>query len=292
MLLSMTGFGRGRAAGQGNTVQCDLRSVNHRFLELNLRLPRTYGTLEPKIRERIGKQLKRGRVDCFITVDAPASQSMEIRADPLLAERYLKSLRGLQRKTGAVGEPSLEFLASQPGVITVVEKAGDVGTIEEVIVLAVDRAIKNILVMRKAEGRALKADVKDRCRTLRSLLKELKKAVPKIQSLLRGKIQERLKDLAGNIEFDSGRLEQELAVALMKTDVAEELTRLSTHLDQMVKIVEKGGTVGRKLDFLLQEANREITTCGNKIQGMEISSLVVEMKTELEKIREQVQNVE
>jgi uncharacterized protein (TIGR00255 family) len=292
MIVSMTGFGKGKGTMKNNRVECDLKSVNHRFLEINIRIPKDYMYLESIIREGIGRLIHRGRVDCFLSIDAPASLGKDVKIDMEMADKYVKAFRRLGKKTGIGGDVSLDQLVSQPGVINVIDREGDLDIVERLTVQAVDQATKRMAAMRKSEGKALKADILGRCKIIAGHVRRLEKAVPEVQKRLEEKVKKRVKDAFSEMEVDRDRLTQETAYHIMKSDVSEELTRLANHMDQIGKVMRKGGVIGRKIDFLLQEANREITTCGNKIQGMDISSLVVEIKSELEKIREQIQNVE
>jgi uncharacterized protein (TIGR00255 family) len=292
MIISMTGFGRGEASAAGLNIQCDIKSVNHRFLEVNVRLPKEYAVLEPEVRDAVSKLLSRGRVDCFLTVSAPASVTTDVQIDEQMARKYLEAFQRLQKKTKLTGELTIDNLLGQPGVVRLVERPADLERVRTLAKRALKKAVTGLVSMRKTEGKALQTDLRTRTERLNKLVSKVEKQAGAVHDSLKAKMRSRLDDLTSKGEIDPGRFEQEAAVLAMKMDVAEELTRLAAHLAQIDLILTKGGVVGRKLDFLLQEANREITTCGNKVQGMKVSPLVVDIKAELEKIREQIQNVE
>ena len=288
----MTGYGKGKASLAGSKVECDLKSVNHRFLEINIRMPKEYLFLESEIKELVSEKIKRGRLDMFLTIDAGSTLVRSVDFDEKTAGKYLKTLKRMKKNLGLAGEVSVEFIATQPGVINLSEKPGEVPVIGELVRKAVGQAVTRLATMRKSEGRAMAADIKKRCTNVKHLVTKLEKAVPKVHNKLHDKLIDRSKDLAKEVTIDVGRVAQEVAFLMMKMDVSEELVRLKNHVKQIDLTFKNGGRIGRKIDFLLQEANREVTTCGNKTQGLEVSALVVEIKTELEKMREQVQNVE
>jgi len=291
-MISMTGFGKGEALSKDKRVGCDIRSVNHRFLDISIRIPKEYIFLESKIKQTISKFVARGKVDCFFSVDAFESSKAKVHIDSELARQYTKAFTKLSKETGAEDTVSVEYLASLPGVLHVSEKKKDLSDISELILLATERGAKKLLAMRKVEGKALKRDIKARCNTLTKFVRKLQKATPVVHKSLRKKVVARIKEIEAQTAVSKEKVEQEIAFQMMKMDVSEELTRLDSHIDQIKSVVDYGKNIGRKLDFLCQEVNREITTCGNKMQGLVISSIVVDIKSELEKIREQVQNVE
>lgn len=291
-VMSMTGYGKGKGGLKGSKVECDLKSVNHRFLEVNVRMPKEYLSLESEIKELVSQKIKRGRLDLFITIDTGSTMVRTIDFDEKTAKRYMTTLKRMKKNLGLSGDISLEFLAAQPGVVNVSEKPEEIPVIGDLILKAVGQALMRLAVMRKSEGRAMAADIKRRCTNVKKLVAELEKSVPKVHRELKNKLLFRSKDLLEKVALDPDRLAQEVAFLMMKMDVSEELVRLKNHVDQIGISLKDGGRIGRKIDFLLQEANREVTTCGNKTQGLEVSALVVEIKSELEKMREQAQNVE
>lgn len=292
MIHSMTGFGRANVSGKNIKIDCTVRSVNHRFLEINLHMPRQFGALEPRIREIIGEKITRGRLDCYFSIVAPSAETLEVQVDAKMAGQYLDALNQLRKKTKLPDDISLTFLASQNGVISVAEKDADINLITPLLEKSLKKALTGFENMRKIEGQALKNDIKDRCKAIESTISLLEKHIPQIHDFLKSKFKSRVAEMCGAIDLDHGRMEQEISYLVMKMDVSEEMTRLRSHMVQIKSMMDKGGVVGRKIDFLLQEAHREITTCANKMQGKEFSMLTVEIKAELEKIREQIQNVE
>ena len=292
MVISMTGFGKGEAASKDKRAECDMRAVNHRFLDVSIKIPKEYIFLESKIKEVVGKFVARGKIDCFFLVELFESSKVKVHVDSELARQYAKAFNKLTKEIGTNENVSAEYISTLPGVVHVSEGKKDLSGISELILLATERAVKKLLAMRKVEGKALKNDIKGRCKALKKFVGKLKKTTPVVHKALREKVVAKISEIENETSFSIERIEQEIAFHMMKMDVSEELTRLDSHIDQINNVIDDGKVIGRKLDFLLQEANREITTCGNKIQGLEISTVVVDIKSELEKIREQVQNVE
>jgi len=292
MVISMTGFGKGISLSKEKRVECDIKSVNHRYLDVSIRIPREYIFLEGKIKERISSYLSRGKIDCFFSIEAFETSKVKIHIDDELVREYKKAFGKLRKHTGGKSEVSLDYLVSLPGVIQVTQTKKDFSEISQLVLEATEKAVKKLLSMRKTEGKALKSDIKSRCVIIGKLVKGLKKAAPQVHKAFGKKVTARIREIENDIDFSKERVEKEIAFNMMKMDISEELTRLDSHMTQIKNVLEKGKVIGRKLDFLIQEANREITTCGNKIQSLDISSSVVEIKSELEKIREQVQNVE
>ena len=292
MIKSMTGFGRGKHSENQIVVECDLRSVNHRFLETVIRVPKNYAPLESNIRELLSAQLGRGRVDCFVNVSAVSSKMTRVKVDKDLVKGYADALARLAKTSGLAAEYDLQFLAGLEGVIRTEDEEADLEKFWAVMEKSLIKAINNLVRMRKKEGKALAKDIRARCKTIAKNVVLVKKEIPKIHEAFRQRMEKRFEEIHGQVETDPWRLSQELSTMLMRMDVSEELTRLDAHLEQLSALVDTEEPIGRKMDFLLQECHREINTLGNKVQGMEVSRLVVDIKSELEKIREQVQNVE
>jgi uncharacterized protein (TIGR00255 family) len=290
-MYSMTGFGRAEARGGGVAVTVELKSVNNRFRDINLRCPREYAALEPRVAGLVKARFARGRIEVYVRrVDA--SGSTEIQFNKAAAEEALIALRGwAQDLEGVDDRISIEFLAGLPGVLVQGEREADPTSEWSLVEIAVDGAIDHLAKMRSAEGDALERDLLSYLNEIQALLAQVLGLSEGIASRLELRLMERLNRLVGD-RVEEGRLAQEAAIQADKADVAEELARLRSHFDQFGAAIAKPGPVGRRLDFLTQEMNREINTIGSKAVDAEVSSLVVDMKSVLERMREQVANVE
>lgn len=292
-IFSMTGFGRGFVRRKAAMVTCDIRSVNNRFLDIQLRLPRTHAIFETKIRKKISETLDRGRIELTLSIVAPASDSLKIVLDKELVGQYLARIKELGRSYDLEGDVPLRDILAFDGVLRAVENPADNEDgqwpmIEE----AVSKALKALLRMRKNEGSALKKDIQLLVRSLSVQVRAMEKLLPAVTKAMQRRLALRVENLSSGAGVDPQRLAQEIAFLLSKSDVNEEIARLKGHLEHLESSIKEGSPVGKRLDFLLQELHREITTYSNKIQGLSVSPRVVEAKLLVEKIREQVQNVE
>jgi len=290
-LRSMTGFGRGAHTGAAYRVQVEIRSVNHRYREIVARVPRELPGLEEPIRARVAGEVARGRVDVFVTAEAlPGTRTTRI--DTKLARRYHDALEALGRELGVAGGVELSLLASLPGVIALEEGAADTEACWRDVAPALDQALAALGAMRRAEGAALAADLEAAAERLGRRVEEVEARAPLVVEAYRARLVQRIQDLAGDVSVDPDRLAAEVVVFADRADLTEELVRLRSHLAQFRAALGVDEPVGRKLDFLLQEMNREVNTIGAKAHDAELAGTVVEMKTEIERMREQVQNVE
>lgn len=292
MIHSMTGYGRGEAANADVTVVVELKSVNNRFRDLQLRAPREYMVLEPKMNALLKEPFQRGRIDAFVRRSSRSSSS-RVHANVGLAQEYAKVLAACAKKLGDDVEPSVpfSFIMEQPGVLSVVETEVDVMGEWGVVETALSVAIEDLLQMRAAEGTALQADLTKHLDTLQQGVGEIEAVTVGINERLRQRLEARIRRMIGE-RFDAGRMEQEVALLVDKADVGEEIARLRSHCDQFADALLSEGSVGRRLDFLVQEMNREVNTIGSKASEHEISSRVVDLKSTLERMREQAANVE
>lgn len=294
MLRSMTGFGRGEAASHDVTVLVELRSVNNRFRDLQVRCPREYVPLEPRINQALKGPFHRGRIDAFIRRSA-ATSSQVVQVDPGLADQYLKAIQTLRaRLPELAGEPaSLDFVLQQPGVLSVTEAEVDVVREWPIVETALEAAMDDLLSMRDKEGKALGDDLLRHLTELRGLLAQVELACDGINHRLHKKLTARVQRLLGD-RVDAARLAQEAAVLADKADVSEEIARLRSHCEQYREALESevDDPVGRRLEFLLQEMHREVNTIGSKAAEHPVSQRVVDMKSVLERMREQSANVE
>ena len=288
MIRSMTSFARCVTQGEWGSLQLELRSVNHRYLELNLRLPETVRALEPKVRERVAKRLGRGKVDCNIHFQPPTDSVDKM----VINEALVKKLAHASREVDALlynPSPvnSLDVL-QWPGVMQ--PTALDEGRVHSEALLLLDQAIEEMTQNRGREGEKLKAIILKRCDAADEVVTTVRARLPEVLAAVRNRLRERLSDLRQ--ELDENRLEQEMVIAAQKLDVDEEMDRLETHLTEVRSVLNTDKPVGRRLDFLMQELNREANTLGSKSADTETTKASVELKVLIEQMREQVQNIE
>jgi uncharacterized protein (TIGR00255 family) len=292
MLKSMTGYGRGEGESGMGKVLVESRSVNHRYSDINIRLPKRLAIFENRIKEIIRSQVSRGRIDVSIKLDALGGEKLQLQVDSTLAEQYFQALLSLKDKFQLRGEITLELLAGAKDLISAKEEVGDIEPYWLEIVPILKRALQEMDEMKCSEGNALAKDIQTRLERITRQLKEIKAQLPSYVEAYQNRLRERLQSLLGGIEVDPGRLQQEIALLAERTDITEEIVRAESHLGQFALLFNEKESVGRKMDFLLQEIHREVNTVSAKANDAEISQKVVEIKSELEKIREQVQNIE
>jgi uncharacterized protein (TIGR00255 family) len=291
-IKSMTGFGCGEVRAGNRIWTSELRCVNNRFLDLKIKLPKGYSTLEERVRKLVGASLQRGRVDLVVNVSGDFSDLMKVSVNIDLARAYKKALNEMGEKLSMSGVPDLSFLASFPDVLIREQENEDMEDVWLVLGRSLEQALTRCETMRRQEGDALLADLTARLDFFSDVVEHVAEAVPEILAQRTAMLQERLEKLLGNAQLDPQRLAQEVAILADKTDVTEELVRLRSHIQQFRSFLVEEGAVGRKLDFLVQEFLREVNTLASKISDARIAHLTVELKSELEKIREQIQNIE
>ncbi|MBS5481050.1 MAG: YicC family protein [Clostridiales bacterium] len=292
MIRSMTGYGRGQQTLGGMDITVEIRSVNHRYYEYSSRLPRVYGFLDERLKSYLQKAVSRGKVDVGVwidTVDAPGS---EVAVNHALAEGYLKALHELAQTYGLRDDVSVNTLSRFPDILTVRKAAEDEEAIWEAVRQVADEALAGFVAMREREGARLREDVLARRQTILRAVEQVEARSPEIVREHMAKVEARMKELLSTATVDEQRLLTEAALFADKTATAEETVRLRSHLDQLETLVNASEPVGRKLDFLVQEINRETNTIGSKVQDVELARVVVDVKAEIEKIREQIQNIE
>jgi uncharacterized protein (TIGR00255 family) len=296
MARSMTGYGRGRGSSEGVALVVELRAVNHRYLELKLHLPPALLAHEPRAAALLQGRLGRGRVDAFVRVDHGSRALTRVRADLDLARQYLAALRQVGDALHLPGAIDVMALAGMRDVLVGDESSGDDGAAWSALETAIGQALDELDAARAAEGARLVDDLRRRLDTLRELSQRVTAGLPEIVQGVRARLDARVRELlaAGgrSTEVDESRLLTEVALLADRSDATEELVRLRAHLDAMAALLDSGGQAGRKADFLCQELLREINTLGSKVSDLAVTGLVVEMKTELERVREQVQNLE
>ena len=291
MLKSMTGYGRGEAASRDVSVVVELRSVNNRFRDLQLRVPREYMQLEPRITSCLKTPFARGRIDVFVR-RSQQHGAQKVVANPAAATAYLSAIEALGVQVKGVDTTvPFSFLLTQPGVLAVAEEEVDALVEWDIVEVALKSAIADLSKMRENEGRALRKDLLENLRETRRVLPEIQAASTGLNERLRQKLETRIRRLVTE-RVDPHRIVQEAALVADKADVAEELARLKSHCEQFTEALDGKEPVGRRLDFLLQEMNREVNTIGSKAAEHPISRRVVHLKSILERMREQAANVE
>jgi len=289
----MTGFGRGEARTGALRVAVELRAVNHRFADLQMKTPRSYSALHSALDERIRGAVERGRVEVLVRREVVGEAGRVVVIDEPLATAYAEAAAGLASRLGRPGEElPLAELLGLPGVSQLREPEIDPESELPTVLDAVDVALVALVGMRTAEGARLAADVRGRLAEIEELLTEVEDLARATPALIRDRVVRRVQELLGDVEIDADRLLQEAAVLADKAAIAEETTRLRSHLAQAEVLLTTPGAVGRRLDFLVQEFQREVNTIGSKATGTEITPRVVAMKSAVEKIREQVANIE
>jgi uncharacterized protein (TIGR00255 family) len=291
MIRSMTGFGSGRGASSGEEVVVEIRSVNHKFCEVKIRLPRELSALETDIGRAVKDRLARGGVEVTVRRAGPGG-SMAPRVDAALAEAYARAHAEVAARLGLHGQISLSDIIAAEGVIRLDDREADLDAARGATDRALGQALEALVAMRVREGEALRRDLEARLTTVEGLVVRVEALAPQAVEHHRTRLAERVLELTRGIPLDPSRLAQEIALLAERTDVAEEVTRLRSHVAQARQLLGSGEPAGRKLDFLVQEMHREGNTIGSKSQHAEISAVVVALKAEIERMREQVQNVE
>ena len=292
-LRSMTGFGRAEAVSDGFAITVEARSVNHRHLDVALRLPRTLTAFEMDARRLVQSRLERGRVDVAVQVGPPPGQStQQIRVDAALAVQYVEQAHALARTAGLAGDVSLTWVLERPGVVRTEETETSSALTWPAVAEVLARAIDGLAASRATEGEALAAELVAQYGALRAQVDTIAARTPAALARYQERLRERIAALLGDVAVDEGRIVTEVAIWAEKTDVREELTRLTAHLEQLAVLLERGGSVGRPLDFLIQELNREVNTIASKADDLELSQSALAAKGIIEKMREQAQNLE
>lgn len=292
MALSMTGFGRGTFANELFAIRIELRAVNHRFLEISLRLPRGPSQFEERLRRAIGAQLSRGKIDTTVHFELLAPRSTAVRLDRGLADAYRDALLELAASCHLPARLTIDHFVHLPELFVVEAAEYDAEALWDVLAKALGVALDELTAMRRLEGDKLVADLLTRMDSIDGFCQIIESRSPLVPETYRVQLQKRLTEVLGQPGIDEIRLAQEIAIYADRCNITEELVRLRSHLGQLRATLTMEGALGRKADFILQEINREINTIGAKANDLTIAQAVIEVKTELEKIREQVQNLE
>ena len=292
MIRSMTGFGRRQAPWQDGSVTVEMRSVNHRFLEIACRLPRPLNHLEESFKKAIQQRCTRGRIDITVTVQGGRGRSGSVNLDQPLAKQYHQALRTLKKSLKLSGSIDLALMAGLRDVVSVSEQPAEDPKLAKMIQQLTGQALTDLDAMRTREGEALAEDMRARIRNIRGHKTLVALRTPLLAQETFDRMKIRVEKLLGSEIPDPPRLYQEMAVYADRGDITEEIVRLDSHMIQFEQTLNRADSVGKTLDFLLQEIGREVNTIGSKANNAEIAGQVVQMKAELERIREQVQNVE
>lgn len=294
MIKSMTGFGRGEYNDGKRNITVEIKSVNHRYSDISVKMPRRYGFAEDKIKAAIKEKLRRGKVDVSVMVENITENDINIKLNQPIAKQYYENLKVLQQDFQLSGDISLQLLATMPDVMKAIADVDDEDEITKAILIPVNQAADDLETMRRTEGEKLAADLKEKGKNIKTILDQIEERAPSVVKDYTVRLKERIIELLdGNATMPEERILTEAAIFADKSSIDEEITRLNSHLDQLEKILTSGGdTQGKKLDFLVQEMNREANTIGSKANDIIITNHMLEIKSEIEKIREQVQNIE
>jgi uncharacterized protein (TIGR00255 family) len=293
--LSMTGFGRGEAIGNGKKWTVEVRSVNHRFLDVKIRMPRLYSFLEERMKKKVAMYYSRGHIDISMDVADEVGEGGRLKIDLALAQEYYRGLQAIRNELNLQQEPDLNMLAAFRDIFLPADDESTIAKIDEIWPVAwsaLESALDEAATMRAEEGLAMKHDLQERLRGFDRMIGELEKLIPGIVVQRELALKERLANLLAGVDLDPLRLAQEVAVMVDKSDVSEELVRLRSHVRQCHGFFDLDEPIGRRIDFLLQEFLRELNTIAAKISDVEAAYLVVDLKNEHEKMREQAQNIE
>jgi uncharacterized protein (TIGR00255 family) len=292
MLKSMTGFGRAEGATTLGKVVVESRSVNHRYCDINIKLPKRLSLFENRVKEIVRSQVSRGRIDVSLRLDGVGEERVQLSVDLDLAEQYYRVLRDLKERLQLKDEVTLGLLAGAKDLITAKEESGDIEPYWQEVLPILKQSFKNMDDMKRLEGESLTKDLQQRLEHIAQQLQIIKQQFPSRLKATFTRLHDRLRSLLEGMETDPLRFQQEVGFLAERMDITEEIVRGESHLAQFGTLLGGNEPVGRKMDFLLQEINREINTVSAKANDAEISQNVVEIKSELEKIREQVQNIE
>ena len=291
MIKSMTGYGKANISKNLREYQIEIKSVNHRYLDVSVKMPRNLSYLEEEIKKIISEKLNRGKVDVFVTFNNNSLEGREIKINTEIARMYIKELRNLAESEGIIEDIPVTEISKLPDVLTIQTNQDD-ETIKNELKEVTQEAVENLIEMRRIEGEKISQDLQDR-------INDIEEKVKKISSLSTGLIEEyvvklntRIRELLQDQEIDEARLAQEVVIYADKCSIQEEVTRLHSHVYQFRELLHSNEAVGKKLDFMIQEMNRETNTIGSKANNLEITNEVINIKTQLENIREQVQNIE
>ncbi len=292
MLKSMTGFGRAVEEIDGYVITVEIKSVNHRYFDFSSRIPRQYGFLDDKLKSYINSKVSRGKVECYVSVEALDTEDAAVVINKTLASAYVKALKELSEEYSLKEDFGTAFVSRLPDVFVLKKADEDEEKIWQLVKSVTDEAIEKFIQMRAVEGAKMKEDVASRAEYILDCVSFIEERSPQTVKEYNDKLVERVHEIIGDVSLDEQRIIQEVAIYADKVAVAEETVRLRSHIAQLKTFLESEEPIGRKMDFLVQEINRETNTIGSKANDVEIARKVVDIKAEVEKIREQIQNIE
>lgn len=292
MIRSMTGFGRSQEIIDGMSISVEIKSVNHRYFDFSVRVPRSYGFLEEKLKNYVQSRVARGKIECYVQIEALEIEDCIVSINHSLAGGYISALKELSERYELTDDITVSSVAKYHDIFSVHKSEADEERIWNAVRSVADKAVSGFVAMREREGEKLRDDILSRCDTIISLVSYIEQRSPETVKEYNEKLLERMKTVLEDVQIDQQRLLTEAAIYADKIAVAEETVRLRSHISQMHEFMESEIAIGRKMDFLIQEFNREANTIGSKAQDTEIAKRVIDIKAEIEKIREQVQNIE
>ncbi len=291
MIRSMTGFGRGKYENEGRNYTIDVKSVNHKYADISVRLPRFLNAAEDPIRKKVSEYISRGKIDVFVNFENYGSKGITIKINKELAKAYLTELKDLSEETGLEYNLSVLDVSKFPEILKLEDDQDEELIINEVM-LALEDALEKFVSMREIEGEKLVEDIKNRIQLIQKKVENIKEASSHVVEDYIEKLKTRVSELMEPGTIDENRIMQEIVIYSDKSSIEEELTRLESHIAQFLNLIEQDSPIGKKIDFLIQEMNRETNTIGSKANNIDITNNVIEIKTEIENIREQIQNIE
>lgn len=292
MIKSMTGYGRQKGENERREVQVEIKSVNHRYLDLNVKVPRIYSFLEEPIKTAVSAAVARGKVDIYLSITAKEGGDVKVSPNLALAGEYLRALEQVRDTYSLKDDISVMELAHMPDLLTVAREEPDAEEVKTQALEVLGRALEEYNAMRRTEGERLCEDIARRGQEIGKMVDQVEQRSPQSVEEYRQKVAQRMTEILGDSDIAEQRILAEAALFADKVSVTEEVVRLRSHLSQLQKMVQGDAPVGRKLDFLVQELNREANTIGSKANDYELAQIVIEIKAEIEKIREQIQNLE
>lgn len=292
MIKSMTGFGRAQEIIDGMSISVEIKSVNHRYFDFSSRVPRTFGFLDEKLKSYIQSKVSRGKIECAVSIEALEMDDCIVMVNHSLAAGYIAALKEIGERYDLKDDITVSSVAKYHDIFSVHKSEADEERIWNAVKSVADKALDSFVSMREKEGEKLKDDILSRCDTILSLVSFIEERSPQTVIEYNAKLLERMKTVLDEVQVDEQRILTEAAIYADKIAVAEETVRLRSHISQMHEFMDSEVAIGRKMDFLVQEFNREANTIGSKAQDTEIAKRVIDIKAEIEKIREQVQNIE
>ncbi len=288
MVYSMTGFGRGSSSKDGKSFIIEIRTVNHRYNDVFIKMPREIASLEDRVRESVGRIISRGKADVFVTYANHSAKSRKVTLDKQLASLYICAFDEIQKEFDLKDDVSISVLSRFPDVLKIEENEDDIEETWSILRDALDESLNSLLAMRRSEGEKLEADIRARIRNLGALLGIIEEYAPQVVPYYKQKLEQRIAEIMGQQICDEARLAAEVALFADRCNIDEEITRLHSHLSQVDTILGQNDPIGRKIDFLMQEMNREINTIASKANFLQITNTTLEFRSELEKMRVQV----